>query len=347
MAINVNTVYTTVLSILNKEQRGYLTPDEFNKIGTQVQLEIFEKFFEDYNQYIRMPKTDVEFASRMDRIEQEFQIFEKISNGTYNSEQYAAPTDLHRFGSAFWTVGTTRPEIGVVSERDYQQQILSPILQPSNDFPIATYKDNKLKVYPFANTPVNKDVEFNYIRKPADVRWGFSVGSIGQYIYDSTTYDSTTGSLVVFDNSLTSSITTNTVNGIDAVYTGATFNTNAITTSGSGTGAQLTVTVNGNTVTAVTVTVAGSGYAVGDTITISDSAPPNGIGGTTPVVITLTADDLYSGSSYGSTNFEISSMQQTEVILEILKYAGIVIRDPQVIQAAQQELMQEEANQKR
>ena len=235
MAINVNTVYTTVLSILNKEQRGYLTPDEFNKIGTQVQLEIFEKFFEDYNQYIRMPKTDVEFASRMDRIEQEFQIFEKIGIGTYSSEQYAAPSDLHRFGSAFWTVGTTRPEIAIVSERDYQQQILSPILQPSNNFPIATYKDNKLKVYPFAAAAVNKDVEFNYIRKPADVVWGFTTNAVGAYIYNAGT----------------------------------------------------------------------------------------------------------------STDFEISDMQQTEVILEILKYAGIVIRDPQIIQAAQQELMQEEANQKR
>ena len=30
MAINVNTVYQTVLLILNKEQRGYITPDEFN-----------------------------------------------------------------------------------------------------------------------------------------------------------------------------------------------------------------------------------------------------------------------------------------------------------------------------
>ena len=348
MAINVNTVYTTVLSILNKEQRGYLTPDEFNKIGTQVQLEIFEKFFEDYNQYIRMPKTDVEFASRMDRIRQEFQVFEKTATASAVAlSEYTEPTDLHRFGSAFWDVGTTRPEIGIVSERDYQQQILSPILQPSNDFPIATYKDNKLRVYPEASAPAVKDVVFNYIKKPADVRWGFSVGSVGQYIYDSTTYDSTAGSLVVFDNSLTSSITTNTVNGIDAVYTGTTFNTNAVTTSGSGTGAQLTVTVSGNTVTNVTVTVAGSGYEIGDTITISDSAPPNGIGGATPVVITLTADDLYSTSSYGSTNFEISDMQQTEVILEILKYAGIVIRDPQVIQAAQQELMQEEANQKR
>ena len=45
MAINVNTVYTTVLSILNKEQRGYLTPYEFNQLATQVQLDIFENFF--------------------------------------------------------------------------------------------------------------------------------------------------------------------------------------------------------------------------------------------------------------------------------------------------------------
>jgi len=103
MAINVNTVYTTVLSILNKEQRGYLTPFEFNKLATQVQLETFEKFFEDYNQYIRMPKTNVEFASRMDHIREEFQVFEKNTNASAVSNNvYTQPTDLHRFGSAFY-----------------------------------------------------------------------------------------------------------------------------------------------------------------------------------------------------------------------------------------------------
>ena len=39
-----------------------MTPDEFNKVATQVQLEIFEGFFEDLNQYLRMPKTSEEFA---------------------------------------------------------------------------------------------------------------------------------------------------------------------------------------------------------------------------------------------------------------------------------------------
>ena len=49
----------------------------------------------------------------------------------------------------------------------------------------------------------------------------------------------------------------------------------------------------------------------------------------------------------GSTQFEISESQQTEVILSILKYAGVVIRDPQIIQAASSELAQNEANTKR
>ena len=44
MTNSVDIVYKTVLSILNKEQRGYLTPYEFNNIATQVQLEIFEEY---------------------------------------------------------------------------------------------------------------------------------------------------------------------------------------------------------------------------------------------------------------------------------------------------------------
>ena len=71
MAINVNTVYRTVLSILNKEQRGYMTPDEFNKTASQVQLEIFEKYFEDLNQQLRFSnrQTDVDYASRPENID--------------------------------------------------------------------------------------------------------------------------------------------------------------------------------------------------------------------------------------------------------------------------------------
>ena len=40
-----DSVYKTVLNILNKENRGYVTPAEFNTLAKQAQNEIFEGYF--------------------------------------------------------------------------------------------------------------------------------------------------------------------------------------------------------------------------------------------------------------------------------------------------------------
>ena len=53
MAISVDDVYKTVLFILNKEQRGYMPPAEFNRIATHVQREIFEGYFQYENKQYR------------------------------------------------------------------------------------------------------------------------------------------------------------------------------------------------------------------------------------------------------------------------------------------------------
>ena len=264
MELNVNTVYTTVLSILNKEQRGYMTPDEFNKVATQVQLEIFEGFFQDLNQYLRMPKTDEEFASRIAHIEEEIQVFEEYKSASSATNAiYSFPEDsnnnneVYRLGSVYFNAVPGTPQIELVNRKEYKQQLMSPLTQPSKSFPIGILKNDKLEVYPKVNTfnPARTvsvdDVKFSYIRKPKDVRWGFTTGSLGQYLYDSTKYN-----------------------------------------------------------------------------------PP-------------TYPSATDAATAGSTQFEIDASSQTTVILEILKYSGIIIRDPQIIQAAQQELVQDEANEKR
>ena len=265
MELNVNTVYTTVLSILNKEQRGYMTPDEFNKVATQVQLEIFEGFFQDLNQYLRMPKTDEEFASRIAHIEEEIQAFEEYKSASSNNNgRYGFPLDsnsnneVYRLGSVYFNAVPGTPQIELVGRKEYKQQLMSPLTQPSKSFPIGILKNDKVEVFPKVTTfnPPrtldDSDVKFSYVRKPKDVRWGFTTGSLGQYVYDPTEYNPPT-------------------------------------------------------------------------------YPAPGVDPTTA----------------GSTQFEIDASNQTTVILEILKYSGIIIRDPQIIQAAQQELVQDEANEKR
>ena len=55
MAVNIDTVYQKVLAIANKEQRGYITPQEFNLYANLAQQEIFEQYFYDLNQQARIP----------------------------------------------------------------------------------------------------------------------------------------------------------------------------------------------------------------------------------------------------------------------------------------------------
>ena len=45
--ISIDTVYQRVLALANKEQRGYITPQEFNLHANQAQLDIFEQYFYD------------------------------------------------------------------------------------------------------------------------------------------------------------------------------------------------------------------------------------------------------------------------------------------------------------
>jgi hypothetical protein len=45
----IDNVRNTVLSILSKDNRGYITPMEFNLYADQAQKEIFESYFYQYS----------------------------------------------------------------------------------------------------------------------------------------------------------------------------------------------------------------------------------------------------------------------------------------------------------
>jgi hypothetical protein len=234
MAISVDTVYKTVLLILNKEQRGYMTPDEFNKIGQQVQLEIFEKYFEDLNQIVRAPQTDADYADRLSYLEEKLSVFENIS--TFNVlNGIALLSNVHRLN----TVTYNNIELQKVGRKEYYNIIKSPLTKPTLSHPIYLQEGNSLKIEPAGNTDVTKNVDkvdISYISKPSDIEWGFVPDeSLGIFVYD-----------------------------------------------------------DGN-----------------------------------------------------KTDFDLHSSEQTEVILRILAYAGIVIRDPQIVQAATAQVQQQNINEKR
>ena len=70
MAVSIDTVYQKVLAIANKEQRGYVTPQEFNLLANQAQLEIFEQYFYDLSQFMRRPGNDTIYADQVDTLKE-------------------------------------------------------------------------------------------------------------------------------------------------------------------------------------------------------------------------------------------------------------------------------------
>ncbi len=184
--VNIDTVYKTVLYILNKEQRGYITPDEFNRLGTQVQLEIFEQYFEELNQQLRMPQTNNEYANRIKNLEDKIDVFKTSGVATYVGPHFTLPTNLHRLGTLIYNA----KEIQGVNRNDYFRINKSPLTKPTQSTPLYILEGtgspsaapSLIYVYPDS---IVSGVDVYYVKAPALPVWGYTVASpSGAYIYD-------------------------------------------------------------------------------------------------------------------------------------------------------------------
>ena len=87
MAISVDTVYQRVLAIANKEQRGYITPQEYNLLANQAQMQIFESYFYAKNRRDRMEPNrpsevdETDIGELLDRKLAPFQEFLPVTSG--------------------------------------------------------------------------------------------------------------------------------------------------------------------------------------------------------------------------------------------------------------------------
>jgi len=202
MAVSVDTVYQRVLAILNKEQRGYVTPQEFNLFANQAQLDIFEQYFYDINQFGRVPGNDTEFSDMLNILNEKINLFEANGAMTYNASLYwQTPADLYRLGTIVYgnTVTskslyptpntvvntTTLVEAERINYNEYLMINQSEYLKPTNSRPVFVASTSGYKVYGSAGELIT-GVTCNYIKKPAEVAWGYQM-VYGEALYDATT----------------------------------------------------------------------------------------------------------------------------------------------------------------
>ena len=74
----INEVRNTVLSIINKNNYGYISPSDFNLFSSQAQMELYEEMFSSYNKIITMENTRVsgtDYADLKRTYEEAMEIF--------------------------------------------------------------------------------------------------------------------------------------------------------------------------------------------------------------------------------------------------------------------------------
>lgn len=330
MAINVNSVYQTVLLILNKEQRGYITPQEFNNIANQVQLEIFNSYFPDGDQANRKNQTNqqnnTEFYNSFDNQDSRLDPFKfTTTEFVYDSvrDAWHYPSNvlqISKIGAVYCNYASGLDiEAERFSFKEYKTAFSSNLTTPTNNHPIfhVTYTEESFE----------QNFSLQAFSAPSSL--SFTQGSdvqVGDGIYNRT-------------------------QGHDY---GTVVNINAVGPP------FLEVVVSENILNFPTAPLVGDEMLVTrpDDITLFPHlhiAPQPTSLEVSAVQLPSTVKWGYAVQSNGSylyqasesVDFDLVPDERSRVILEILKYCGVLIRDPEIIQAAAQSEAAIEVNEKR
>ena len=179
MSVNVDTVYQRVLAILNKEQRGFLTPQEFNLFANQAQMDLFEQYFYDINQFSRIPGNSTEFSDMLNVLNEKIAPFIKeTSSLSFANGALTRPTDFYRLGN----VRLGNVEAQRLNRNEYLLVNAAPLAKPTDSFPVFFEKEYGFVVYGTDSSPKQTGVTIDYIKRPATVEWnGTNVNGIPLY----------------------------------------------------------------------------------------------------------------------------------------------------------------------
>lgn len=199
----INSVRNTVLSILNKNNYGYISPSDFNLYAKQAQLEIFVDYFKAYNKTINLEnarRSGTGYGNELKAIEEMIDTFlmpnSVLTQVTPATNEYFLPS-LITTGFDYYNIitvlcydglGTLLGEAEKVTHNAINMLNSSMLTSPSEMFPAYTQSGNKISVYPDTINGVSS-VKASYIRYPKDPKWTYvSIGN-GEPVFDQSQPD--------------------------------------------------------------------------------------------------------------------------------------------------------------
>lgn len=201
----INSVRNTVLSILNKNNYGYVSPSDFNLYSKQAQFEVFEEYFSEYNKTINMEnarQSGTSYADLRKPIGEAMEVFAVTSTLTQvapATNRFFLPSatttgfDYFMINKVLCYDASVNPrkfkgEAEKVTHTHITMLITSNLTAPTEQYPAYTQEGGILTVYPSTiNLP--NEVDSNYFRYPKDPKWTYITLANGEPVFDQSQPD--------------------------------------------------------------------------------------------------------------------------------------------------------------
>ena len=175
MAVSIDTVYQKVLMLANKEQRGYVTPQEFNLLADKAQLEIFDSYFHDLKMAYHKP-TKNQLGVAFDEIEmlQEklnpFKVVATITQVANDATMNIAAQNVYLIDNLLHL----NRDVTELSGKEILYTQNNPLTAATIARSVYVRETNSiLRLYP---TPlVETDFDLHYWSRPPAPNWGYVV----------------------------------------------------------------------------------------------------------------------------------------------------------------------------
>jgi hypothetical protein len=197
----INSVRNTVLSVLNKNNYGYISPSDFNLFAKQAQMEIYEEYYSSYNKTINAENarlSGTEYADIENPIAEVLEGF--LRNDTLvqvapATNQYYVPS-LVTTGFNFYMIsrltcfnGTTRlGDAEKVANARLYMLLDSMLTAPTTQYPAYIIQGDVISVYPDTINGVSS-LKCSYFRLPLDPKWTYISLPNGEPAFDQSQPD--------------------------------------------------------------------------------------------------------------------------------------------------------------
>ena len=206
--VNIDDVYQKVLTLANKEQRGYITPQEFNLLADHAQMEIFEQYFYDLDQFQRAPGNDITYSDRVTNVENKISYFKRYDDNVSSITSDFGDVMLENHDEDIYKLIALRlrykagERLYVAEETQVGSEFFlyndSPLAKQTKKRPIYWKRTHSgrgisLRIYPRPqisdpyDSSVDGTVVITYIKTPVKPNWAYNV------INNKPLYNSTNG----------------------------------------------------------------------------------------------------------------------------------------------------------